>query len=144
MPERPNGAVLKTVVRKHPGFESLSLRSVVFTASPALVDALAIQPRLRTRASLTSVTLSLASAELPVDAHNAVERAEDRPYRQPGGDGHAREGAPGRNGVVAAQTRVGQSETSPTHADRDGWPGVDRRCGEELPRTVPKGRLEGV
>ena len=26
MPERPNGAVLKTVVRKHPGFESLSLR----------------------------------------------------------------------------------------------------------------------
>ena len=29
MPERPNGAVLKTVVRKHPGFESLSLRSQV-------------------------------------------------------------------------------------------------------------------
>ena len=27
MPERPNGAVLKTVVRKHPGFESLSLRA---------------------------------------------------------------------------------------------------------------------
>ncbi len=26
MPERPNGAVLKTVVRKHPGFESQSLR----------------------------------------------------------------------------------------------------------------------
>ncbi len=28
MPERPNGTVLKTVVRKHPGFESQSLRSV--------------------------------------------------------------------------------------------------------------------
>ena len=27
MPERPNGTVLKTVVRKHPGFESQSLRS---------------------------------------------------------------------------------------------------------------------
>ena len=27
MPERPNGTVLKTVVRKHPGFESLSLRA---------------------------------------------------------------------------------------------------------------------
>ena len=27
MPEWPIGAVLKTVVRKHPGFESLSLRS---------------------------------------------------------------------------------------------------------------------
>lgn len=27
MPERPNGAVLKTVVREHPGFESQSLRS---------------------------------------------------------------------------------------------------------------------
>ena len=34
MPERPNGAVLKTAVRKHPGFESQSLRSSVRIGQP--------------------------------------------------------------------------------------------------------------
>jgi hypothetical protein len=51
MPERPNGAVLKTVVRKHPGFESLSLRSKLLhessgrlmISSPRLYKTIAIR-----------------------------------------------------------------------------------------------------
>ena len=39
MPERPNGAVLKTVVRKHPGFESLSLRHGFDTGRDAATGA---------------------------------------------------------------------------------------------------------